>query len=951
MSKIQVEILDSKIGVPALRMEVDDKKLMLHSKYNPIQEAERFIDSLKERIEDSEHILFYGVGLGYHISYFCELYPEKLASAYEPITEIANLCLKLKSKTAFPKEKLAHFLIEDTENSLQANIQRLRELVHQKFIIITLPVYERLFSVKTENFSQSFRDFLLMVGNDIVTTAEFSRRWTVNALMNLPHTLKDPNFLLHQKHFFKGKPAIIVSAGPSLDEELENLRYIKENGLAYIFAVGSSNKTLLKHNIYPDAVVTYDPQQHNYKLFEEIYSRGINSIPMIYGTTVGYETLDYYTGPKMYFVTSQDKITQQFHQDKLPIIYDAPSVALIAMQLLNALEVSEIILVGQNFAFKKDKFYADGITRYDEDKRAISDNSIQEKDVAISLETEDVHGGKVKTSSHFLQMKVDMELYLQYVNMPVINTTSGGAAIIGTEYQPLKQLIEKKLVTSIVNDDWLDKSTSKSLTKVNKVFMNEFQREFDSFVQHDKLLKVYLIEFNEKLHGLKPNQIQKKLEHLDELFNQYFQNVFFQTSIIQIAKRSIEKLKAETQLVYAMSTSREKAEKVIKMHMAFLEKCRLIYSDIAPIISNWTIPKVSEMVKSKSFIATSGVFHYEGEWQRKIPISREEMPEGLTEEELEIWYKEKDIKDAIELPISFVETFRKGSLIQFRFMGNKLSIYGSNHSKVVLDLKVIIDNKITNLSINSIENVIDDLYIRKEIKTFTNLNDEIHNVTIEVLSESPNFTFHGIEINKSGRSFHIHEVERIEDLTVGKRIRCHYEAFKNNVGHFSGWGKEESPFLEIIPRANPYGDFYFICVEDGKLIADRNVQNEISWLTLETNDIATISGYQDKKLGIIVTLPTGGKFRDDQENDWFKYIKNSFKNNLGITNSDFYWNCVSDFTSWCLDESTEYKGKVVIRGRYRNLNKWKGKDGHYWGVSDSKANEYTTNSFRPIVLY
>jgi len=37
---------------------------------------------------------------------------------------------------------------------------------------------------------------------------------------------------------FKDKPAILVSAGPSLDYEIENLRYIKENGLAYISQSG-----------------------------------------------------------------------------------------------------------------------------------------------------------------------------------------------------------------------------------------------------------------------------------------------------------------------------------------------------------------------------------------------------------------------------------------------------------------------------------------------------------------------------------------------------------------------------------------------------------------------------------------------------------------------------------------------------------------------------------------
>lgn len=108
------------------------KKMMLHSKYNPVQEAERFINSLREKIEEADHILFYGIGLGYHVKYFSTAYPEKLISAYEPIEEIATNSLKERAITEFPKDKLSHYIVEDSQHPLVQNMELLGELIHQK---------------------------------------------------------------------------------------------------------------------------------------------------------------------------------------------------------------------------------------------------------------------------------------------------------------------------------------------------------------------------------------------------------------------------------------------------------------------------------------------------------------------------------------------------------------------------------------------------------------------------------------------------------------------------------------------------------------------------------------------------------------------------------------------------------------------------------------------------
>ncbi|WP_342550760.1 6-hydroxymethylpterin diphosphokinase MptE-like protein [Lysinibacillus sp. FSL M8-0216] len=929
MSKLQVEVLDSKIGVPALQVEIDDKKMMLHSKYNPVQEAERFIDSLKEEIEESEHILFYGVGLGYHIRYFCQQFPEKLVSAYEPVAEIANLCLKLQSKTAFPKEKLAYFLVEDKKDSLQENLQQLRELVHQKFTIITLPVYERLFPKQIEYFNQSFKQFLIMTGNDIATVMEFSKRWTINTIKNLQYVVESQS-IFEKKVFFKGKPVIIVSAGPSLNDELANLKYIKENGLAYIIAVGSATKVLINNNIYPDAVCTYDPQQHNCKLFEEIYSNGIKNIPMIYATTVGHETLDQYFGPLFSFITTQDNLTQHLlEKQQKSVIYDAPSIAVITLQLLNALEVSKIILVGQNFAFKQDKFYADGIDRFDKEKQGYSDNTVQHQDKATIIEVEDVHNRKVSTNAHFQQMKADMEIVLQFTKVPTINTTQGGAKIKGTNFKSLRAVIEEELDQKVVYEQWYQNDAKKQ--KLNGKVLKQLEKECSIYMNLFGEIERMLKQLDENSNVISSEQPIDILQRFEKLLIEMQTTLLSKLILNPILKMDNEKLIAKLRVSNKKKSIGERIKTLLKHYQIYLDTILTTYKKVIPILQTNVFLKMNLDQKLKFYESTCGAFHYEGNWKKKW---------------LTLFEKENDEFYAVG-----IETKERAASFEFKLRGTSFQIIASNHSKSPLKIKVTIDN-------NEKVVLVYERYDEERFGSFQNqiifaaseLTNNVHEVKVEVLSEDINLNFIGINLDAGGRVYHIHEVDRVEDLNIGKRIRCHYEAEKFQVGKFRGVGKETGHFLSIVPIAYPKGDFYFICVDDNKLIADRNIQNEISWISLKHAEIATSTGlFISNKISI--TLPTGGRFLGDIKNDWYQYIENYSMKNTNIKNEEEYWNCIPGKTSWCLDNSIDDNNLVVIRGSYiTGKGEWRGENGHYWKGSLA-TNFSISNGFRPAAKF
>ncbi|QPA55063.1 6-hydroxymethylpterin diphosphokinase MptE-like protein [Lysinibacillus sphaericus] len=926
MSKIQVEVLESKKGVPALQVEVDDKKIMLHSKYNPVQEAERFIDSLREKIEGAEHILFYGIGLGYHVKYFSEAYPEKLISTYEPIEQIAAISLKEFAVTDFPKDKLSNYIVEDSQHPLDQNLELLSELLHQKMLLIVLPVYERIFSEQTKKFRETLKFFLKNKGSNMVAASLFSKRWTINALMNLPETFKHENIIIHKKKFFKNKPVILVSAGPSLDEELGNLRTIKERGLAYIFAVGSAAKALVQNNIYPDAMCTYDPQSHNHSVFKEIYEQRITDIPMIYGTTVGFETLQFYQGPKLYFVTSQDQITPQFHKEKIPVISDAPTIALIMLQIFHALEVKKVYLVGQNLAFKKNRYYSKEVKRYDYEKNEFTNSSIQNQDLINSFEVEDVHGGKVMTNDSLNRMRLDIEMYIDFANMDVINTTNSGVAIKGANYQPLKQVIEKELTEKVVVDGWWKSLIPAGLNELNQAFKKKYEKEFDCFIQSDKELENYLDDCKQSLLSVEENQIKHKFEYLDKLFQQYQRNVFFQTTISPITKLAFEKLNAEKEIMSKIVSYKEKFKRAIEVFGTYFTNCRAIYWDIAPIISKLIFCKIEGQQEKKIYGCISGIFHYIGNWEKKHHMI------------------EKDTKSNINISNSEVITRDENAQIAFRFTGTTLKIFGLVYSTKPSNIQVIIDNKVNIITVNSnYRNNKYEFFANKNLFEVNNLDDKMHEVLITILSDKLTFVFEGIEIGYKSRAYHMNEVITVDELQIGKKIRCHYEADYDIVGEFTRLGEESSIFIPIEASPYPNGDFYFIMVDyingKKKLIADRNVQSNISWESLQKNNKGLVGIYATK-----INLLNGGFSCNSDNlisNDWDKYVLNSNEDfNIGIISS---WCSNNNFSS--MKERYKY---ITIRGNFYFLDE-KVNVPSYYGVTPS-INKASHIGFRPMLL-
>ena len=450
-----VEVVSSKSGDPTLILRRDGQEAYLHSRYDPLQEAQDLM-SRYDDVQGYQHVVFYGIGLGYHIEEFMRRHPEFTFSLYDPNLSILMKYLSNKSMQSLPLKNLAHIYVENRLADIPVNVDHILNMfVTKKLLLISLPSYERLFREPYNRFSEFFRKVLSNKSFILNVSNFFEKRWIVNSLMNLPVIARTPNLLKDvNKDFFKDKPAVIVAAGPSLYEDIEEIRRIRENGLAYVFSVGWGVDSLLAHGVQPHAAFTYDPQEINRKPYDKMASRGITSIPLVFGTSVGFETLLTYQGPKLHFITSRDTTTTNLLKDKkgmeLEKITDAPSIAVMTLQILISLGCNPIFLAGQNLAYRNGSIQSKGTQdgRYDAAPEAVFQNAI---------ETEDVFGNKTITSELFLKMKEEFEVYTQqYKNVEIVNTTKGGAKIAGTKFEPIEEVIENRLTKRIVNDSWFE---------------------------------------------------------------------------------------------------------------------------------------------------------------------------------------------------------------------------------------------------------------------------------------------------------------------------------------------------------------------------------------------------------------------------------------------------------------------------------------------------------------
>jgi hypothetical protein len=569
-----ITIENTKNNQKTLKMIKCDKNFYLHSKYNPTLEAETILKKLeeKENIDENSYVVFYGLGLGYHIELFTQRYPNTSFSLYEPSVAVFQCFLDNVNLKNYPLKNLINIQCEFESENAGVFITSLLKNNNKKLIVVDLPIYENVFNEQYNNFFSKFKELIKGKRNSIHINYSFQKRWIINSMKNLKYVLSTPNIVVEKRGEFKDKTAILVAAGPSLNEEIENLRYIKDNGLAYIFSVGSAINTLIHNGIYPHAACTYDPGETNYIAFEVVKEKEIKDIPMIFGSSVGYEIVENYPGNKYHMITSQDTIATYYLKDEkkrdISIMQDAPSIAVITLQLLYALGYKNVLLVGQNLGYRGKERYSEGISY---------SNELTDKEIESAIWVKDVYGNEILTNETFNIMRRQIEAYIiLFSNMNVINTTKGGAKIEGTEFIELKDIMKRILIDKVVDENGLNVLDG-YITNYDKENIASQSKKMDK--SHEDVIKI-----NNELRDI-INKIERAINNrnyaqarnlyvkLDDVSARLERNDFYKTFIIPM-NRVQHRILAETiESLNEGKSYSDKGKGIVKGFRSFIDIC------------------------------------------------------------------------------------------------------------------------------------------------------------------------------------------------------------------------------------------------------------------------------------------------------------------------------------------------------------------------------------------
>ncbi len=448
-NELVIEAHMSKSGEMVPAIKINDKKIFVHSKFDPLKEAKRFIDEIETELYNL--IIIFGFGFAYHIEYLLQIIDKNTnVLVIEKNSSIILNAIKERDLSRVLSDERFLLLIDPDEDSLSDILKgrsssRVCFATHRGSYQVDPFYYGNIIRIS--------RSYLSTKEVNIATLAKFEKIWSSNFARNIRRFIKNPGINIYFDKF-NNIPAIIVAAGPSLTVSIEFIQKNKTN--AIVIAVDTAIKVLHRYNIEPHFCVAVDPQVINARYFE-----GINS-----GNTV--LITDPTVHPSVYRLFNGKVITSSVAFDILGWIENqvgvkgeishGGSVSTNAYDFAKRIGASPIIMVGQDLGFTDGYAHARG--SYLDEQIHIKTNRVttpemfnrkQIKALPV-IQMKGVKDDIIKTNQ---KMMIFINWFSKNTRSDLINASASGVYIPGIKHLDLDcisfQSINKEI--SIVIDD------------------------------------------------------------------------------------------------------------------------------------------------------------------------------------------------------------------------------------------------------------------------------------------------------------------------------------------------------------------------------------------------------------------------------------------------------------------------------------------------------------------
>ena len=441
----EITFCQTREGEPNLKKEVNGKVQYFHSNYSAQKEAQSWFSSL--HLEGTQVLFVYGVGLGYYheaakewlsrdVGHYLVFIEDDLAVLRRLFETERGKCL-----LEDPQVQLHYF--DDFDKDGAAMFEWLCWffiLLH--FDVSALRLYEqinpqRLSELRLRLFHDSVRNGTL--ANEYM---HFSRPFFHNFYINLaelPHS-HHGNALFGK---FKGVPAIICGAGPSLAKNLDVLKTLDDRAL--IFAGGSSLNVLSANGFLPHFGAGIDP---NPAQRDRLASNLAFELPFFYRSRMCHSAFSLVRGPRLYLNGCGGYPVADWFDEKLAlpgnVIDEGCNVVNMCVEVAHWMGCNPIIFVGMDLAYTDMKIYAPGVSAH---------NTLRKEDITTNTGINDggflrndIYGKPIYTLWKWVGESQWISAYAaKRPENCFVNATEGGLGIPNIPNMTLQEVADKYL--------------------------------------------------------------------------------------------------------------------------------------------------------------------------------------------------------------------------------------------------------------------------------------------------------------------------------------------------------------------------------------------------------------------------------------------------------------------------------------------------------------------------
>ncbi|MCI8282125.1 MAG: motility associated factor glycosyltransferase family protein [Lachnospiraceae bacterium] len=432
---VEVQVEQSLDGETIFRVKKEEQLLYLGGRRDAKQPVEVWAEQFGE-IHKYAAVFLFGIGSGAYLKAVMKKFPKEAnLIVYEPSINIFLTLLREVDLSCEIEKHPIGFIVEglnETEfdpvmrNSVVLeNYKYMKEYVH--------PNYKNLFGEEIRKYVKKLQRYIEQMIVERNTWHTMSISTAQNMIGNLKYIAQGYHPQLMVNAFPHDGAAILVSAGPSLNKNIHELKRAKNKCL--IVAVDTAIKPLMKAGIVPDLMATVDAL----KPLGLVDVEGSEEIHLVAPPAAVTALVEHQKGKKFFYFDGHALPMHLYsmNEKKFSDVAIGGSVACAGFSLIYKLGFDTIILVGQDLAYTGNRAYADGTFQDEMPEEATSRMTM------VKGNCEE----KVPTSE---DLRIFLEWFEKYIkgmkqrrNVTVYNATEGGAYIEGTEVVTLKEILDQ----------------------------------------------------------------------------------------------------------------------------------------------------------------------------------------------------------------------------------------------------------------------------------------------------------------------------------------------------------------------------------------------------------------------------------------------------------------------------------------------------------------------------